>query len=452
MLSTLRSRLGLRTQVIVLLLASFVVAFFLIWGALQRKDELEAQMLARRINSLLKLQAGEPIEEEELRKGGLEGVAYLGKNRKEYWGNLTRYPTTYHFADHELILSYRDTGRGSTFLSLYLVMISMFTLLLLYVFLTVLIVIPISQLRKTADRMTTNLDARASVQHSSEMYALSRSLNDLASALGEKQKLQLEQVIHLEKTAKELRDTQVSLVRNEKLASVGRLAAGLAHEIGNPLTGIKGLVEVLEMGVGDAKKEKEFLGRIHRETDRIHRIIRGLLDFARGETETLNHKEAACADAASAIENAVHLVIPQKDVHAITIQRRIEEHLPRVNVSFDSLTQVMLNLLLNAADALASGEPEDKHIDIDAHAMEEEKMVKITVTDSGTGIEEQVMEKLFEPFSTTKPPGQGTGLGLAVCHRLITQCGGSIGAENVIEQGQVRGARFTLLLPYSIPS
>ena len=234
----------------------------------------------------------------------------------------------------------------------------------------------------------------------------------------------LERRLHeLEQTTIELKAAQQQLIHGEKLASVGRLAAGVAHEIGNPLAAILGFVELLRSGDLPEAQAEEFLARIHSETERIHRIIRDLLDFSRRDPD--DELTAQSADPREVIADAVNLVRPQKASKQVEIQIEIEPGIGLVLGPARRLTQVVLNLLLNAIDAL-----EGKGcVRIEVHRISAERCV-LVVTDDGPGLPQQVLDHLFEPFTTTKPPGKGTGLGLAVCHALVEGMGGEITAKN----------------------
>jgi C4-dicarboxylate-specific signal transduction histidine kinase len=239
----------------------------------------------------------------------------------------------------------------------------------------------------------------------------------------------------LEQTTLVLRSTQDQLIRSEKLAGVGRLAAGVAHEIGNPLAAILGLVELLQLGSLSRNEESEFLARIRNETERIHLIIRDLLDYARTQPKEL--EPHATADLEKVVEEAVALVAPQKDLRRVTLERRVHDGAVTVRGSAHELTQIVVNLLLNAADAVQG----DGHILVELSPRDTE--VELTIADSGAGIPESVRDKLVDPFVTTKPAGQGTGLGLAVCNAIVERLGGSIAGDNLPQ----RGARFTVRLP-----
>lgn len=313
-------------------------------------------------------------------------------------------------------------------------------LFLSYVLLTRLIVRPVEALTRASERLASGkLDTRAPIGGAAEVARLSIAFNAMSDDLRRDRAALDQRVAELERTTRELRSAQSSLVRSEKLASVGRLSAGVAHEIGNPLTSILGLVELLQGGDLEPAEQAEFLKRIRGETERIHRIIRDLLEFARAQPESASEASAS-ADLAGVIDRAVTLVAPQKDLRRIVIERRVAADVPSVRGGEDRWTQILLNLLLNAADAIEG----EGTITISLEQDEEgEAPVRLVVSDSGPGIAEEVLGRLFEPFVTTKPPGSGTGLGLAVCLSLVEGFGGRMSAEN----GADGGARFTIVVP-----
>ena len=226
------------------------------------------------------------------------------------------------------------------------------------------------------------------------------------------------------------------------MASVGRLAAGIAHEIGNPLTSIVGLVELVEDGDLEPEEQREFLRRVRKETERIHHIIRDLLDFARDDARP--DELAETCDLVEVVEDAVRLVGPQKDLRQVTLERRFPEDCPPARGSSARLAQVVLNLLLNAADAIdGEGTIRLEVTSEPAGAEGADAWIELVVHDSGPGIDAEVREQIFEPFVTTKPTGEGTGLGLAVCHAIVEQYGGTLDADNAPEGG----ARFVVRLP-----
>ncbi len=264
-----------------------------------------------------------------------------------------------------------------------------------------------------------------------------------------------------------LLDAQGALVRAAKLASVGRLAAGVAHEVGNPLAAIGNYVEVLRRrGV-----EPELVGAVARETGRIDAIVRSLLEYATprsGQREPL--------ELAAIAGGAVDLLRTQGVLRDAVVEVAATPGLPRVVGDRNALEQVFVNLLLNAVDAAgpggritvvtsaahlgADGEPQrratdpesarpapqrrrrrpDRHLDGSADGA---PAVQVVVADSGSGVPPDLVERVFEPFFTTKPPGQGTGLGLAIVQRIVEDHGGRVDVGAAREGG----ASFTVTLP-----
>jgi two-component system, NtrC family, sensor kinase len=325
-------------------------------------------------------------------------------------------------------------------LRLYLFLTGAVILLVVYIALTRLIVRPIEKLTLSVERLPAGADKTAaiSVAGAAEVARLAVSFNAMARELRLEKQVLVTQLAEIEETTRVLRSTQDQLIRSEKLAGVGRLAAGIAHEIGNPLAAILGLVELLQLGSLSRSEEAEFLARIRSETERIHHIIRELLDYARlppGSSDAA--ASAPIADLERVVEEAVGLVSPQRDLRRVTLERRVYGGSLSVRGSAHELTQIVLNLLLNAADAVGG----DGHILIEL--ARKDGYVKLSISDTGPGIAASVLDKLFDPFVTTKPAGKGTGLGLAVCQSIVERLGGSISCENLPREG----ARFTVLLP-----
>ncbi len=272
---------------------------------------------------------------------------------------------------------------------------------------------------------TSELDAAA------ELQELSGALNVLSVSLKSYRERTLEQVESLESANDELQRVQEELIRSEKLASVGRLAAGIAHEVGNPLAAVLGYLEILSQGVDDEALEKELMHRTRVEVDRIHIIIRQLLDYARpGEGQKNRVAPRALLD------EAVATVRPQAGFRELELVVEAAEDLPELQVEAGKLHQVLVNLLLNASDAIQG----QGRITLTAECEGEE--LRISCQDTGGGIAEEDLKKVFEPFFSTKEPGAGTGLGLAMCQRMVEAEGGWIRAAN--HEG---GARITLGLP-----
>ncbi len=231
--------------------------------------------------------------------------------------------------------------------------------------------------------------------------------------------------VALNRMSMTLKTSQDALVRSEKLASVGRLAAGLAHELGNPLTAVRGYVELLAGGGLPADTQKEFVERTGIEVERMHLLLRNLLDFARDEA-----REIEDVSVAELLEEATRTVRHQAAFRGVTIEIHATEGMS-VKGETAKLHQVLVNLLLNAADADA------KVIRLIAGGS------IIEVNDDGAGIAPGDLPRLFEPFFTTRPPGMGTGLGLAIAHRVMEQHGGRL----EVESAPGEGARFRMIFP-----
>jgi signal transduction histidine kinase len=321
----------------------------------------------------------------------------------------------------------RDAS-GAAFVNLllfYLAFTGLAVLLLAYVLLTYLIVRPIERLTHSVEGLTAGMEHVAAPEEgSAEAARLARRFNDMAGQLRAKQAQLLARVRELERTTGDLRSKEQQLIHGEKLASVGRLAAGVAHEIGNPLAAILGLLELLRGGELSAAQSSEFLGRVQRETERIHRIIRDLLDFARRDADDAASTETS--DLRAVIEDAVNLVKPQKESKDIAIDVAVDAGAGRVLGPRPRLTQIVLNLLLNAVDALDGR----GRIEVSARPLGDGTRVLLQVSDDGPGIALEMQDKLFDPFTTTKPVGKGTGLGLAVTHAIVEGLGGRIEGKN----------------------
>jgi signal transduction histidine kinase len=319
----------------------------------------------------------------------------------------------------------------------YLGLTAATVLSLTYVLLTYFIVRPIDRLRMASERLAAGrLGTSVPVQGAAEVARLAATFNEMAAQLRADRAALQDRLEDLERTTAELTNAQEQLMRSARLAAVGRLSAGVAHEIGNPLAAIRGLLDLLQMGDLDPEEEREFIGRIQRETERIHRTIRDLLDFSRSEPADRDRIESS-ADLAEVVSDTVKLLDRQNRFREIELALALDHDLPRVRGDEERLRQLLLNLLFNAADALGGKGR------VEVRATNGGGVVQLTVEDDGPGIDREILNQIFDPFVTTKPAGQGTGLGLAVCHTIVERLGGSISAANR-EQG---GAVFEVRLP-----
>jgi len=225
-----------------------------------------------------------------------------------------------------------------------------------------------------------------------------------------------------------LLDAQGALVRAEKLASVGRLAAGVAHEVGNPLSAIGNYVEVLRRKGADPA----IVSALEHETDRIDAIVRTLLDYARPRAE--RHERV---DVARLAQSVLELLERQGVLRDLEVRAEIAADTPAVTGDRSALEQVLVNLLLNAADAAGAGGR------VRVTTTTAPGAALVVIADSGRGIPPEDAARVFDPFFTTKEPGRGTGLGLAIVARTVEDHGGRITVGNAAEGGAV----FTVTLP-----
>jgi len=241
------------------------------------------------------------------------------------------------------------------------------------------------------------------------------------------------QLAELKTAHDHLTSTQHQLVRSERLAVVGQLAAGLAHEIGNPLAILDGYIDVLRRGDISAADSSLALEHMAKELQRLQATIRALLDFSRASAGSADQP----GDVGQAIAHVRSLAKPQKKLAAIDLQ--LPELAPGLLVAVDAnaLTQVLVNLILNAADAIHGKGT------ILVSVVKGPVDVTVCVDDTGPGIAAELRQRVFDPFFTTKPAGAGTGLGLSVCERIVTSAGGEI----VAEQGELGGARLRFSVP-----
>ncbi len=308
-----------------------------------------------------------------------------------------------------------------------------------YFALTRLIVRPIEALVQSADRVAS---ARASLAvprtGARELALLGASLQAMTSRFLTDEVAMRAKVDELTRTTSRLTDAQTQLARSERLASVGRLSAGIAHEIGNPIAALLGMEDLLLDGGLPPETQRDFLERMKRETERIHSILRDLLDFARPEEPAPNSVAPGLpASLAEVAADVLALVRPQKAFKSIEVRLELEDGLAKVALSPQRLTQVLLNLVLNAAAAIASTGT------ITVRARQDGNRVRVEVEDTGPGISADVRDRIFEPFVTTKDVGSGTGLGLAVCRGIVESAGGTIS----LDDGSAAGARFVVRLP-----
>jgi two-component system sensor histidine kinase HydH len=233
---------------------------------------------------------------------------------------------------------------------------------------------------------------------------------------------------------REIKLLQEKVKRSEKLAAIGELAAGVAHEIRNPLSSIRGFAQFLRHSLKDKPQEKEYAETMVTEVDRINRVVTDLLTFARPMAI-----EISPTDITDLIEHSVRLVEADALAREITIKRKISD-LTRLPMDANQITQALLNLLLNALQAV----PPKGQIEIGAYLDASDSQLHLWVKDNGPGIPSTQIEKVFEPFYTTHE--KGTGLGLSIVHKIAENHNGEI-RVNSPPKGSTRGCCFSIILP-----
>ncbi len=261
-----------------------------------------------------------------------------------------------------------------------------------------------------------------------EIGRLSQSMNRMLRQLDANERKLKENISSLEAANEEIKRAQNEMVASEKMASVGRLATGVAHEIGNPLGIILGYIELLQRGDLTRVERADFLNRMESEMTRIHRIIRDLLDFSRPAAS-----EQQETDAHEVLEEVLTILNPQPLFQMIHIKPSLKAQWSIVKMDQDSLKQVFLNIIINAADAMDGetvGHENSKEPVLTLESFNEEGLLIMRFSDTGCGINPDEIKRIFDPFFTTKEPGKGTGLGLSICYTMMDRAGGRIRAES----------------------
>jgi len=307
-----------------------------------------------------------------------------------------------------------------------------------------------------------------------EVGLLARTFNTMAEQLKGHERALNDHVKRLQKMNQELKETQQEVIQSEKLASVGLLAAGVAHEIGNPLGAVLGYIRLLEQDLVNAEEKNDYLKRMEKELFRIDSIVRDLREYS---------KPSPCkivpTSVNALIQDTVRMVKRQRDFRNIRFELLLDSSVPQVTLDPGQLQQVLVNLFLNAKDAVdcegtlriisrrgrfaladAKGtvgpaRREDDPPGIDFRLLrkssparkwpflEGRELVEIEVVDTGPGISEEHLSRVFDPFFTTKEAGHGTGLGLSVSQRIIESFYGDI----EIRSGANESVRVRIRLP-----
>ena len=279
---------------------------------------------------------------------------------------------------------------------------------------------PIEHLSRAVDAVGAgNFDVSVKADSHDEVAQLAASFNTMA--------------VNLRERDTRLREANAQLLQSEKMAAIGQLSAGLAHEVKNPLAGILGYAQLTRRSLQDPEVIARNLDVIERETRRCTDIISNLMRFARQEPG-----ERVATDINVAVSRAIALVDHQLGLHKVRIETDLQSGMPQVSCNANQLQQVVMNLLINAQQVM---EPAGGTARVCTRVNEAE--VIIEVDDTGPGVPLDVRARIFDPFFTTKQAGKGTGLGLSVSYGLIRDHGGNIR----VSDAPGGGARFTISLP-----
>jgi two-component system NtrC family sensor kinase len=349
--------------------------------------------------------------------GDIIGILYVGVLERPYIDTTNR-----------VILAFSVIAILSVVLLLVLLFIS-----------TTRIIHPIHEMVYATQRIAEgDLSHKVNIESKDEIGFLADSFNRMTADLKTANEKLLEWGRTLEKKVeertKELSEAQAHLLQTEKLASLGKLAAGVAHEINNPLGGILIYSHLLLEDLEKNSPYYENLEKIVKETTRCKDIVKGLLEFARPK-----EPEATSTNVNELLDKSLLLVESQSLFQNIQVKKQYAEDLPLIVADSSQLQQVFMNIILNAADAMSG----NGRLTLRTHLDSSGKDLVIEFTDTGPGIKEEDMKKIFDPFFTTKEVGHGTGLGLSISYSIIRKHQGTIDVQSTFGEG----ATFTIKLP-----
>lgn len=313
-------------------------------------------------------------------------------------------------------------------------------LLVILFFITSTIIHPLQKMVVGTNKIAQgDLNHKVEINFRDEIGQLSQSFNLMTENLKKANEnlIQWGKTLEgrVEERTKELRDTQDQLIQSEKMASLGKMAAGVAHEINNPLTSILINTHLMLEKIGKNPAFQESLALIADETQRCTNIVKGLLEYSRQ-----NPPQKAYADVNQIISRILALLENQASFQNIRIIKNLDPKLPKIKLDKDKIKQVFWNLLINASEAMPNG----GSLTIISQLSADKKTIEIIFIDNGVGIPREAMNKLFDPFFTTKT--SGTGLGLAVSYGIIDQHQGKIEVKSEVGQGSV----FVVSLPIEV--
>jgi signal transduction histidine kinase len=353
----------------------------------------------------------------------------------------------------------REVAGVRLFLLLYAVVDSVIIILFGVYFFSKTISRPIKELEEATTRIASGaFDERVGISVDNEVGRLAASFNTMAERIES-------EIVALESVNSKLLSTQEELLRTSTLAALGRMAAGIAHEIGNPLGAVQGYLEILGRAESRNEEERDIIRRTTEEVARIDKILREFLDVARPSPVG----GPSSVDVNSVVQETVADLSAHKDMALVTVRTSLGTALPSVAIEADKLRQVLVNLLLNAAHSMDDIEGE-RIISVETskesvgHKAEDEtdartpfrrkedkrpggieaaESIVIRIGDHGRGVDAESAKKIFEPFFSTKEVGKGTGLGLFVSDMIIKAHRGTMLFDSAVGAGST----FTVILP-----
>ena len=293
------------------------------------------------------------------------------------------------------------------------------------------------------------LDQPITIRSSVELEELSHSLNvmreRLQAAMAEKAQFTQRLEDKVEERTAQLRTAQQKLIRADRLASLGQLAASVAHEINNPVSGVLNLAMLMQRILGEdgippgrVEEFRRYLGQVATETTRVGRIVSDLLSFSRR-----SKPQSADADLNAIVTTTASLVAHKLELAGVAVELDLAEGLPSIRCDASQIQQVVMNLVLNGSEAIKGG----GRLTVRTRTDPGSARVVLEVTDTGSGIPPELLSKIFDPFFTTKEEGKGVGLGLAVAYGIVNAHGGEIEVATRVGLGST----FRVVLPLKPP-
>ena len=374
---------------------------------------------------------------------------------------LTSGATTEIIGHIEMGLSLEHVNRSileAKIASYFLTAIIVIGTILLLTFIVGVVIRPVTRLVKVTDRVSHgDLDVKVEINQTDEIGHLARTFNNMIESLRqsrieiERYNKTLEEKI-IERT-QQLEEAQAQLIQSEKMGAIGQLAAGVAHELNNPLGGILGYaqftLEKLQKNVPDKTTTKEiqsyirYVSDIETQARRCKTIVQNLLRFSRS-SRTVEFDEI---DVNKTIEETLTFVGHQLHLNQIELETVLDSNLPHIQGNAGQLQQVFTNLIINAMHASTPGSTIMITTRFSPALGEFGGTVELSFIDHGSGIKEEHLKRIFEPFFTTKEVGKGTGLGLSVSYGIIKEHGGEISVQSTVG----KGTTFTIVLPIQKP-